>query len=60
MANTILGDVQWGDEGKREIIDVFTAKADVVVRSQGGKLAGSRRAARLHSRCTLVSFNRRF
>src|ERR1041384_5294050 len=40
MANTILIGVQWGDEGKGKIIDVLTAKADVVVRSQGGNNAG--------------------
>src|SRR5260370_873489 len=40
MANTMLVGAQWGDEGKGKIIDVFTAKADVVVRSQGGNNAG--------------------
>jgi adenylosuccinate synthase len=40
MANTILIGAQWGDEGKGKIIDVLTAKADVVVRSQGGNNAG--------------------
>jgi adenylosuccinate synthase len=40
MANTILVGAQWGDEGKGKIIDVLTAKADVVVRSQGGNNAG--------------------
>jgi len=28
--------MQWGDEGKGKIIDVLTAQADIVVRSQGG------------------------
>src|ERR1700675_4594810 len=40
MASTILVGAQWGDEGKGKIIDVLTAKADVVVRSQGGNNAG--------------------
>src|SRR5213076_2419751 len=40
MANTILIGAQWGDEGKGKIIDVLTADADVVVRSQGGNNAG--------------------
>ena len=40
MANTILVGTQWGDEGKGKIIDVLTAKSDVVVRSQGGNNAG--------------------
>jgi adenylosuccinate synthase len=40
MANTILIGAQWGDEGKGKIIDVLTAEADVVVRSQGGNNAG--------------------
>jgi adenylosuccinate synthase len=40
MANTILIGAQWGDEGKGKIIDVLTAKVDIVVRSQGGNNAG--------------------
>ncbi len=40
MANTILVGAQLGDEGKGKIIDVLTAKADIVVRSQGGNNAG--------------------
>jgi adenylosuccinate synthase len=40
MANTILIGAQWGDEGKGKIIDVLTAGADVIVRSQGGNNAG--------------------
>ena len=31
---------QWGDEGKGKIVDLLSAKADVVVRSQGGANAG--------------------
>src|SRR3712207_1629046 len=40
MPNTILVGAQWGDEGKGKIIDVLTAKTDIVVRSQGGNNAG--------------------
>src|SRR4030095_5884446 len=40
MANTILIGAQWGDEGKGKIIDVLTAEADIVVRTQGGNNAG--------------------
>src|SRR5438094_9642835 len=40
MANTILIGMQWGDEGKGKIIDVLTARADIVVRSKGGNNAG--------------------
>jgi adenylosuccinate synthase len=40
MANIILIGMQWGDEGKGKIIDVLTAQADIVVRSQGGNNAG--------------------
>src|SRR5919197_3454053 len=40
MADTILIGMQWGDEGKGKIIDVLTARADIVVRSQGGNNAG--------------------
>lgn len=31
---------QWGDEGKGKIVDYLAAKADAVVRSQGGNNAG--------------------
>ena len=31
---------QWGDEGKGKIVDLLSAKADLVVRSQGGNNAG--------------------
>lgn len=35
----VLG-TQWGDEGKGKIVDLLTAKADAVVRFQGGHNAG--------------------
>src|SRR3979409_2697324 len=31
---------QWGDEGKGKVVDVFSSKADLVVRYQGGANAG--------------------
>ncbi len=38
--NRILIGAQWGDEGKGKIIDLLTAKSDIVVRYQGGNNAG--------------------
>src|SRR5256885_5507414 len=40
MANTILIGMQWGDEGKGKIIDVLTARTNIVVRSQEVNNAG--------------------
>ncbi len=41
MKNTaVVVGTQWGDEGKGKITDFLTAKADVVVRYQGGNNAG--------------------
>ena len=37
---TCVVGVQWGDEGKGKIVDLLAAKADVVVRFQGGGNAG--------------------
>lgn len=37
--NVLLG-LQWGDEGKGKIVDVFASKYDVVARFQGGPNAG--------------------
>lgn len=39
MVVTIVG-CQWGDEGKGKMTDVFSQKADVIVRYQGGNNAG--------------------
>src|SRR6266567_2199882 len=36
----ILVGGQWGDEGKGKVIDYLAARADVVIRSQGGNNAG--------------------
>ncbi len=40
MANMVLVGAQWGDEGKGKIVDLLTARADLVVRFQGGNNAG--------------------
>lgn len=40
MAGIVVIGAQWGDEGKGKIVDVFAAKADTVVRFQGGANAG--------------------
>jgi len=40
MATLSVFGAQWGDEGKGKIIDLLAAKADVVVRYQGGANAG--------------------
>lgn len=40
MANVVIIGTQWGDEGKGKVVDYLTAKADLVVRYQGGNNAG--------------------
>ena len=40
MPNTCVVGMQWGDEGKARIVDLYTARADIVVRTQGGANAG--------------------
>ncbi len=40
MANVAVIGVQWGDEGKGKLVDWLSARADVVVRFQGGHNAG--------------------
>ena len=40
MPGKVIRGAQWGDEGKGKFIDIFAAKADLVVRSQGGNNAG--------------------
>ncbi len=40
MANVVVIGAQWGDEGKGKIVDWLAARADVVVRFQGGHNAG--------------------
>src|SRR3981081_933398 len=38
---TILVGGQWGDEGKGKIIDLLSENAQMAIRSQGGKQAGT-------------------
>ncbi|MGB3721472.1 MAG: adenylosuccinate synthetase, partial [Pacificimonas sp.] len=40
MTNVTVIGAQWGDEGKGKIVDWLSARADVVVRFQGGHNAG--------------------
>ena len=40
MAGIVIIGAQWGDEGKGKIVDIFTERADVVVRFAGGPNAG--------------------
>ncbi len=40
MANLVVIGTQWGDEGKGKIVDLLSAKADTIVRFQGGHNAG--------------------
>lgn len=40
MPSVVIVGAQWGDEGKGKIVDALAARADVVVRFQGGDNAG--------------------
>ena len=40
MPNIVILGAQWGDEGKGKVIDIYAAKADYVIRYQGGNNAG--------------------
>ena len=40
MSRTVVLGAQWGDEGKGKVIDILSAKADFIVRYQGGHNAG--------------------
>jgi len=40
MANVVVIGTQWGDEGKGKVVDLLTARSDMVVRFQGGNNAG--------------------
>jgi adenylosuccinate synthase len=40
MGNVIILGSQWGDEGKGKIVDLFSARFDIVARYQGGNNAG--------------------
>lgn len=39
-ANTAVVGLQWGDEGKGKIVDILTARHDLIVRYNGGANAG--------------------
>src|SRR3954465_11123182 len=38
--NVCVVGAQWGDEGKGKVVDLYSAKADFIVRFQGGNNAG--------------------
>jgi adenylosuccinate synthase len=40
MSSVVVIGAQWGDEGKGKIVDWLCARADIVVRTQGGHNAG--------------------
>lgn len=40
MKNTVVAGAQFGDEGKAKITDLLAAKADIIIRYQGGCNAG--------------------
>ena len=40
MNNTAIVGVNWGDEGKGRIVDLFSSDYDIVIRYQGGGNAG--------------------
>ncbi len=40
MKNVAVVGAQWGDEGKGKVVDLYSARADLIVRFQGGNNAG--------------------
>ena len=40
MKNLVIVGAQWGDEGKGKVVDLYSAKAEYIVRYQGGNNAG--------------------
>jgi adenylosuccinate synthase len=40
MSSVVVVGAQWGDEAKAKVVDLLSAEADIVVRSQGGNNAG--------------------
>lgn len=38
--NVVVVGAQWGDEGKGKVVDLFSSRADFIVRYQGGNNAG--------------------
>ncbi len=49
MPITIVVGTQWGDEGKGKVTDILAARADAVVRCQGGNNAGHTVVAANHT-----------
>jgi adenylosuccinate synthase len=40
LKNVVIVGAQWGDEGKGKVVDLYSAKAEYIVRYQGGNNAG--------------------
>ena len=40
MNNVVIVGAQWGDEGKGKVVDLYSARAEYIVRYQGGNNAG--------------------
>ena len=40
MGNVVIVGAQWGDEGKGKVVDLYSARAEYIVRYQGGNNAG--------------------
>lgn len=40
MPGVVVVGLQWGDEGKGKVVDIVSAQADIVMRTQGGNNAG--------------------
>src|SRR5258708_8168421 len=38
--NVVIVGAQWGDEGKGKVVDLYSVKAEYIVRYQGGNNAG--------------------
>src|SRR3954451_10164624 len=38
--NVVIVGAQWGDEGKGKVVDLYSARAEYIVRYQGGNNAG--------------------
>jgi adenylosuccinate synthase len=51
MPNVVIVGAQWGDEGKGKIVDLLTAKVQVVARFNGGHNAGTPSASATTSSC---------
>jgi len=60
MANVAVVGTQWGDEGKGKVVDYLSAKADLVVRFQGGNNAGHTLVVRGRRRSVILSLQASF